>query len=154
MKLLKSDKIILKMLQADLLISQADLAEHAGMSRSSCWRRVKEFEDGGVISARVALLDPKKLGFQITVMLSVSMKEHTDENRLGFEQHVENLPQVMECYSVSGDWDYILQVVAKDMDEYNDFLNEKILQHKATRTASSSFTLRCVKYSTSLPVSV
>ena len=147
-----SDISLLKALQDNLSLSQIELAEIAGLSRSSCWRRIKEFEDAGLIKDRVTILDPAALGFQITVLLSVSMKEHTDENRKTFEGHVETLPEVMECFSVSGDWDYILQVVARDMADYNDFLNSKILLHPATRTASSSFTLRRVKYATALPL--
>ena len=122
------------------------------MSRTSCWRRIRDFEESGLIERQVALLDPKTAGFTIIVLVLVAMTEHTDENRRNFERHVSLLPEVMECYSVSGERDYLLQVVARDMDSYTDFLNRQILHHDAVRSASSTFVLRRIKYSTALPL--
>ena len=122
------------------------------MSRTSCWRRIRDFEDAGLIERQVALLNPKVAGFNIQVLLLVAMTEHTDENRQGFERHVSLLPEVTECFSVSGDRDYVLHVVVKDMDTYNEFLNSQVLKHSAVRSASSTFVLRRVKYSTVLPL--
>jgi Lrp/AsnC family transcriptional regulator len=122
------------------------------MSRTSCWRRIREFEEAGLIERRVALLNPKVAGFNIQVLLLVAMTEHTDENRQNFERHVSLLAEVTECFSVSGDRDYVLHVVVQDMDSYNEFLNRQILKHSAVRSASSTFVLRRVKYSTVLPL--
>ncbi len=122
------------------------------MSRTSCWRRIRDFEEAGLIERQVAVLDPKTAGFNIQVLLWVAMTEHTDENRHGFERHVSTLPEVTECFSVSGDRDYVLHVVVRDMDSYNDFLNGQILRHPAVRSASSTFVLRRVKYTTELPL--
>lgn len=152
MKLSVADRRLLNALQSDVTRSQSELAELAGMSRTSCWRRIREFEEAGLIAGRVALLDPKQAGFNIQVLLLVAMTEHTDDNRQDFERHVSRLPEVTECFSVSGDRDYVLHVVAKDMDSYNDFLNSQILKHSAVRSASSTFVLRRVKYSTELPL--
>ena len=152
MKLSKSDRRLLQVLQRDVTRSQADLAEEAGLSRSSCWRRIREFEKAGLIREKVALLDPKLAGFGIEVLLLVAMTEHTDENRREFENHVRRLPEVLECFSVSGERDYMLQVIAHDMDSYTDFLNTEILKHPAVRAASSTFVLKRVKYSTVLPL--
>jgi len=105
----------------------------------------------GVIEARVTLLNPKAMGLQIHVLLSVSMVEHSDRIRKAFETHVEGLPEVMTCFSVSGERDYVLQIISKDMESYNQFLNTKILHHSSVRSASSSFALRRVKYTTELP---
>jgi len=151
MNLTKSDRKLLEALQRDALISRIDLADHAGMSRTSAWRRLNEMEQAGLIEGRVTLLNPKALGFRIHVLLSVSMVQHSDRVRESFETHVEKLPEVMECFSVSGDRDYLLQIVATDMDNYNDFLNSQILHHPSVHSASSSFALRRVKYSTVLP---
>ena len=82
------------------------------------------------------------------------MTEHTDKNRESFERHVALLPEVTECFSVSGDRDYVLQVVVRDMDAYNDFLNAQILKHPAVRSASSTFVLRRIKYTTAMPLAV
>ena len=146
------DRRLLDALQNDATRSQAELAEIAGMSRTSCWRRIRDFEEAGLIERQVAILNPHRAGFQIQVLLAVAMTEHTDENRHDFEQHVELLPEVTECYSVSGERDYVLQVIVRDMDAYNQFLNSQILRHPAVRSASSTFVLRRVKYTTRLPL--
>ena len=152
MKLSASDRRLLQALQSDVTQSQSDLAEEAGLSRTSCWRRIRDFEEAGLIRQKVALLDPKIAGFGIEVLLLVAMTEHTDENRRDFENHVRNLPEVLECFSVSGERDYMLQIIAADMDSYTDFLNTEILKHPAVRSASSTFVLKRVKYSTALPL--
>ena len=90
---------------------------------------------------------------QIQVLLAVAMTEHTDKNRQDFEQHVQSLPEVTECFSVSGERDYVLQVIVKDMDAYNQFLNSQVLEHPAVRSASSTFALRRVKYTTRMQLS-
>ena len=152
MKLSRTDLRLLAELQRDTTRNQTDIAEIVGMSRTSCWRRIRDFEDEGVIERQVALLNPKKAGLNLEVLLFVAMTEHSDENRKSFERHVTLLPEVMECFSVSGDRDYLLQVIARDMESYNDFLNAQILRHKAVQSASSTFVLRRVKYSTALPL--
>jgi Lrp/AsnC family transcriptional regulator len=151
MNLSSSDHKLLEALQQDVTLSQIELAERSGLSRTSVWRRVRELEEAGVIESRVALLNPRSLGLQIHVLLSVTMVEHSDKIRQSFEAHVEDLPEVMECFSVSGERDYLLQIISKDMECYNEFLNTKILHHPSVHSASSSFALRRVKYTTSLP---
>lgn len=146
-----SDRKLLKALQKNVNLSQIELAELSGLSRTSVWRRIRELEEAGIIESRVALLNPRALGLQIHVLLSVSMVEHSDKVRQSFEAHVEGLPEVMNCFSVSGERDYVLQIISKDMESYNDFLNTKILHHASVRSASSSFALRRVKYTTELP---
>lgn len=151
-KLTNSDRLLLDALQQDTTLSQIDLTERTGLSRTSCWRRIRELEDAGLIERRVALLNAKALGFQIHVLLAVSLIGHSDRIRTDFESHVLSLPEVMECFSVSGDRDYLLQIVSPDMDAYNDFLNDQILHHASVQSASSSFALRRVKYTTALPL--
>lgn len=151
-ELSRSDRLLLNELQRDATRNQSELAELVGMSRTSCWRRIREFEEAGLIDRQVTLLNPKIAGFNIQVLLLVAMTEHTDENRQSFERHVSLLPQVTECFSVSGDRDYVLHVVVQDMDTYNEFLNTEVLKHAAVRSASSTFVLRRVKYSTELPL--
>lgn len=152
MNLSRTDRRLLNELQRDATRNQSELAELVGMSRTSCWRRIRDFEEAGLIERQVALLDPKVAGFNIQVLLLVAMTEHTDENRQSFERHVSLLPEVTECFSVSGDRDYVLHVVVKDMDTYNEFLNSQVLKHSAVRSASSTFVLRRVKYTTVLPL--
>lgn len=152
MKLSNSDRRLLSALQNDASRNQAELADLVGMSRTSCWRRVKDFEDAGLIEKRVALVNPKLAGLNIQVILRVTMTEHTDSNRQSFEALVSRLPEVTECFSVSGDRDYTLHVIVPDMESYNDFLNSRILKHESVGSASSTFVLRRVKYSTALPL--
>ena len=151
-ELSRSDRQLLQALQQDLTLSQIELADRAGLSRTSVWRRIRELEDAGLIEGKVALLNSRQLGFQIHVLLSVSMNKHSVRTRKDFEQHVQTLPEVTECFSVSGDRDYLLHIVARDMETYNDFLNTQILDHPSVHSASSSFALRRVKYTTALPL--
>jgi len=148
----RSDRRLLGALQQDSTLSQIDLAERSGKSRTSVWRRIRELEEAGLIEGKVALLNPGELGLQIHVLLSVSMVMHSDRTRKEFEAHVQTLPEVMECYSVSGDRDYVLLILSKDMESYNDFLNRNILDHPSVHSASSSFALRRIKYTTALPL--
>ena len=154
MKLSLADRRLLDALQVDATRSQVELADLAGMSRTSCWRRIRDFEKAGLIERQVAILDPRQAGFQIQVLLAVAMTEHTDENRHDFERHVQTLPEVTECFSVSGERDYVLHVIVKDMDAYNQFLNSQVLKHPAVRSASSTFVLRRVKYTTRMQLTV
>ena len=147
-----SDRKLMIALQEDMSLSQIELAERSGLSRTSVWRRVRELEEAGFIGDRVALLNPKALGFTLHVLLSVSMVEHSHEVGQSFETYVEELPEVMECFSVSGERDYVLQIISRDMESYNEFLNTQILHHWSVRSASSSFALRRVKYTTALPI--
>jgi Lrp/AsnC family transcriptional regulator len=151
-ELSRSERRLLDAMQKDTTLSQIDLAELSGKSRTSIWRLIREFEEAGLIEGKVALLNPKELGLQIHVMLSVSMVKHSDRTRQEFEAHVQSLPEVMECYSVSGDRDYVLLIISKDMESYNTFLNTQILDHPSVHSASSSFALRRVKYTTALPL--
>jgi Lrp/AsnC family transcriptional regulator len=153
MKLSNADKRLLDALQQDVTRPQADLAEIAGMSRTSAWRRIRDFEKNGLIQGQVALLDPQKAGFHIQVLLAVAMTEHTDENRRSFEEHVDALSAVTECFTVAGERDYVLHVVVPDMETYTEFLQSEILKHPAVRSASSTFVLQRVKYTTMLPLS-
>ena len=152
MKLSRADRRLLNELQKDAGRNQTELAEVAGMSRTSCWRRIREFEESGLIEKQVALLNPRLAGFHIHVLLAVSMTEHTDDNRQSFENHVAMLPEVTECFTVAGDRDYVLHIVVEDMETYTEFLNSWILKHPAVRSASSTFVLRRVKSSTMLPL--
>ncbi|MDH3692669.1 MAG: Lrp/AsnC family transcriptional regulator [Gammaproteobacteria bacterium] len=147
-----ADVELLAALQRDVTCSQVDLAAQAGMSRTSCWRRIREFEQSGLLHGKVGLVNPRLAGFGLQVLLHVTMTEHTDENRESFESHVRGLPEVTECFSVSGDRDYLLHVVAENMDTYTEFLNSQILHQTSVQSASSTFVLKRIKYTTELPL--
>ncbi len=151
-KLDKMDRKILDLLQQDATLSHQEIAERVGSSPTSCWRRIKALEERGVIMRRVALLDPTQMDLRVSVMCGVTLKEHGDKARDALESFVLGRPEVLECYSMSGDTDYMLRIVVPDVAAYEHFLMNYVLDHPFVASASSSFALRQVKYSTSLPV--
>ncbi len=154
MTLSESDRRLLDALQGDAQRGQAEVGEIAGMSRTSAWRRIREFEASGLIERRVTILNPKMVGLHIHVVLAVTMTSHADEHRMDFEAYVNRLPFVTECFSVAGDRDYMLHVIVPDIGTYDDVLISMILKHPAVASASSTFVLRRVKYTTELPLTL
>jgi len=150
--LTRSDLTLLSLIQADGALSHAELAERAVMSRSTCWRRLNELQQAGVIERRVALLDARAVGLSLFAMTWVTMQEHNDKVRKAFETFLQRVPEVLEAYSTSGNWDYLLIIAARDMDAYDKLLNGTLLSHPSVRTTSTSFALRRVKYTTALPL--
>lgn len=146
------DLRILTLLQQDARVSQAELARQVAVSATSCWRRVRALEEAGVITSQVVLLDPQAVGLGVSVLASVSLNEHGDEKREAFERFVAEHPEIVECWSMTGDRDYLLRVVVRDVEAYERFLTRHLLHHPAVGSASSSFALRQVKYTTALPL--
>ena len=148
----ETDYRILALLLEDARLTQAELAKRLALSQTSCWRRVRQLEENGVIARRVALVDPRAVGLTVSVIASVSLAEHSDESRASFETLVAGRPEVVECYSMTGDRDYMLRVVVKDVEAYDHFLTMHLLHHPAVASASSSFALKQIKYTTALPL--
>jgi Lrp/AsnC family transcriptional regulator len=148
----EADRRILCALQADASLSQAALSELIGISPASCWRRIQALEARGVLQKTVRLLDAARLGRGVNVICHVRMNSHAPESRGAFERFVAERPEVMECYSMSGEWDYLLRVVVADVAGYERFLMRDLLAHPWVATASSHFALGQVKYTTELPL--
>lgn len=146
------DRRILTLLQRDANMSHAALAERVGASSASCWRRVKALEATGVLGPAVRLVDAEKLGKGVNVLCNVRIKSHAREARTMFEAFVASRPEIVECFSMSGEWDYLLRIVVADVADYNDFLMTAMLGHASVDHASSHFALAMTKYSTALPV--
>ncbi len=147
------DRRILKCLQKDGGLSNQELAEKVGLSPSPCLRRVRALEEAGIILRRVTLLDRKKLGLSLTVILGIGMDRHTPDRFEQFEAAVAALPEVQECYLVTGqEADYQLKVVVPDMDAYQEFLLGKITRIPGVSGVRSSFVLRRVIDSTEVPL--
>jgi DNA-binding Lrp family transcriptional regulator len=144
-------KIVLE-LQADATLSHAMLAERVGASSASCWRRVRALEQAGVFIKTVRLVDQDAVGRKVNVMCSIRMRSHAADARQAFEKYVAQCPEVIECFSMSGDWDYLLRVVAADVSDYNKFLMDQLLNHPSVDGGSSHFVLALTKYTTALPV--
>ena len=146
------DRRILAVLQQRGDISHADLASEVAASPASCWRRIRAMEAAGVLGPTVRLLDPVKIGRTLNAICQVRMKSHAAEMRASFEAFVRNHPEVMDCYSMSGEWDYLLRVLVADVRAYERFLMQELLNHPAVATSSSHFALSRVKNTTAVPV--
>ncbi|MBD9374553.1 Lrp/AsnC family transcriptional regulator [Rhizobium sp. ARZ01] len=146
------DRQILRVLQRQADISHAALSEKVGASSASCWRRIKALEAAGVLGETVRLVEPEAIGRGLNVFCQVRMKSHDPAARRDFERFVESHDEVLECYSMSGEWDYLLRVVAADVRDYERLLMHGILTHEAVANSSSHFALKSVKYTTALPV--
>ena len=146
------DRRILAILQRDATVSHADLAERVGASSASCWRRVKAMEAEGILLATVRLADANRLDCGVNVLCNVRVANQLHASSIAFEKFIREHPEIVEAYSMSGDWDYLLRIVAKDVAGYNAFLMGTILKHPAVSSASSHFALETIKFTTALPL--
>ena len=147
------DVRMLAVLQENARISNVDLAEQVGMSPSPCWRRVKTLEDSGVIAKHVSLVDPAAVGLPVSVFVQVTLERQIETALETFEQTVLARPEVMECYLMTGDSDYLLRVVVADLSAYERFLMDHLTRLNGVASIKSSFALKQVKYRTALPLS-
>ena len=152
MELDKTDKRILEVLQREGRLSNRELAEKVSLSPSPCWRRLKELESQGVIMGYVAMLEPDALGLGVMAFTHVSLDNHHPETLKEFHRAIMDCPEVLECHMTSGDHDYTLKVVAKDLASYQSFLSRQLMGVKGVRSVNSSFCLRQHKLTTALPV--
>ncbi len=152
MEIDEQDRQILILLQKESALSHAEVGERVGLSAASAWRRIKRLEEAGIIRSRVALLDAAKAGLTVQVVVTVSLRHHGDGQRETFEEWVRSHPEVMECYALTGDKDYVLRVMVADMEAYDHFLTGDLLRQDCVASASSSIVLRQIKYTTALPL--
>ncbi|QGP80608.1 Lrp/AsnC family transcriptional regulator [Sphingobium sp. CAP-1] len=146
------DRRILSALQADGAISHQDLADRVGASSASCWRRIKALENAGVLTGTVRLVDPAQVGRGVNVLCNIRMRSHALEARSAFERFVDERPEIVECFSMSGEWDYLIRVVVADVADYNRFLMQTLLGHSSVAGAASHFALSMTKYTTAIPL--
>jgi len=147
------DQNILAMLQRDGRQSNQELADAIGLSPSPCLRRVRALEEEGLISGYVALLNAKKLGLTLMAFIQISMDRHTPERFAAFEQAIATHPEVLECHLITGQSaDYLLKVVVKDMEAYQQFLLGKITRIEGVTGVHSSFVMKSPVNSTALPL--
>ncbi|MGF6982550.1 Lrp/AsnC family leucine-responsive transcriptional regulator [Paraburkholderia atlantica] len=142
---------IIDALQENAELSNAELAERVGLSSSPCWRRVAELKQHGVLRGSVALVDPLKLGLTVNVFVHVSLKQQDKASLERFTQAISRRPEVMECYLMSGEADFMLRVVIEDLAKYQTLLLECLTQIPGVASIRSSFALSQVKYTTALP---
>ncbi|MDI4656400.1 MULTISPECIES: Lrp/AsnC family transcriptional regulator [Xanthobacter] len=152
MRLDAIDRKILAALQRDGRMSIADLADEVGLSPSPCLRRVRALEEDGLISRYVAVLDQRKAGLPVSVFVSIKLERQKEEALDAFSAAIRTWPEVLECYLMTGQRDYLLRVVAADLDAYERFLKQKLTRLEGIASIESSFSLEQVKYSHVLPL--
>jgi DNA-binding Lrp family transcriptional regulator len=146
------DRKILAQLQSDARIANVALADAVGLSPAPCLRRVRALEESGVIRKHVSLVDPASVGLAVSVFVHVSLERQVEKALTKFEDAIRTRPEVMECYLMTGDADYLLRVVCADLGAYERFLLDHLTQIPGVASIRSSFALKQVKYSTALPV--
>ncbi len=148
----KLDLKILQALQEDARISNYKLAQRVGLSPSPCWRRVKRLEERGIIEKYVTRLNANALNLTVIAYAQIHLENHHPDTVRQFDLLIQERPEVLECYSMSGQYDYLLKVVSSSMEAYEEFLSAHLLQIPAVRTANTSFVLKKKKYTLSLPL--
>ena len=147
----QTDRKILRTIQADASLSMNELAERCSMSKTAVWRRVRALEASGVIRKRVTLLDKEALGFGLTVFALVRTNQHSDAWFAKFQAAVRSIPEILEFHRTSGDLDYLLQIVAKDMRHY-DKVYRQLIREVDFADISSTFVMETFKSDTQLPI--
>lgn len=152
MTLTDADRRILRTLQADSRISNQELAESAGMSASACWRRVRALEEAGVIAGYPAVLDAGRCGLGFSAVVHVTMTRHDASQLDVFIDRIAERPEVLECYSTTGEADYHLRVVCRDKEAYNDFLEGFMFRLPGIAHVRTNLILKDIKQHGRLPV--
>jgi Lrp/AsnC family transcriptional regulator, leucine-responsive regulatory protein len=150
----KFDLKILHCLQSAARMHNRELAERVGLSPTACWTRVKKLEEAGVIEKYVAILNQDAVGYPDTVIVEVTLDRHDDEVLGTFEAALSKLPEVLEAYLTTGDYDYYVKVAVAGASGYEEFLREKLYKIPGIRHSRSSFMLRCLKQTYSVNVDV
>lgn len=146
------DIAILVELQVNGRLSNRELAERIGLSPTPCWRRVRDLEAAGVIRGYAALLNPEALGIQVTALANVILENHHPDTVAEFDSTIATIPEVLECHMLSGDYDYALKIVARDMTHYAQLLREQLLSLRAVHRVSSNFVMASTKTITAYPL--
>lgn len=145
------DRKILRLLQENTTLAVADVAKKVGLSTTPCWRRIQKLEEEGVIRRRVAILDPVKVNARVTVFVAIRTNMHSLEWLKRFSEVIQDFPEVVEFYRMSGDVDYLLRVVVPDIAAYDTFY-KKLISRIEIRDVSSTFAMEQIKYTTELPL--
>lgn len=143
---------ILAVLQEDATLSAADIAEKVGTATATCWRRIQRLEREGVVRARVALLNRERLGLNLMVFAHVKLANHGRDALTRFEESVREYPEVLECYTLLGETDFLLRIVTRDIKAYEAFFLDHLSRIAGVQSVSSSIALSIIKETTSIPL--
>jgi len=146
------DRKILRALQSNPEMSILDVGDVVGLSQTPCWRRLKRLEKEGVIVRRAVILDPKKLGLSVMAFANLKLNSHKEETLEALESEVRQHPEILDCFAMSGDSDYVLRVVVPSIDAYEHFLKKVVVHLPGVASVNSSFALKSVKATTDLPI--
>ncbi len=146
------DRLLLAELQNEGRVTNVDLAKRVGLTAPPCLRRVRTLEEEGVIRGYHADLDPSKLGFAITVFAMVSLRSQAEEDLRAFENHIKALPEVRECHMLNGEIDFILKIVSKDLQSFQEFLTSKLTPAPNVASVKTSLTIRTAKQQPGVPL--
>ena len=148
----QTDRRILQLLQTETGINAAAIGEKIGLSQSACWRRMQRLRDEGVIKDQAVILDPEKVGLSTMVFAQVKLTSHGRSNLTDFAEAVRKYPEVLDCYVVLGNIDFLLRIVAEDIKGYERFIYEKLSQLPGVQEVNSSMALSEIKHTTVLPI--
>jgi Lrp/AsnC family transcriptional regulator len=151
-ELSKQDLSILAILQTDASKTSSDVADMVSMSQSPCWRRINRIEQDGLIRKKVALLDRHVLGMDLVVFATINLTASGRQNLQEFELSVENFDEVVECYTMTGIWDYMLKIIVKDIRNYESFVRDRLLCLPMIREIHSHIAVTEIKNTTELPL--
>ena len=152
MNLTAKDRELVSLLQNDAQLTHSDLAQRLGFSQSACHRRVKQLEEAGIISGYRAIVDRKKLGLNVLSYVIVKLESHAEDLLSAFTKQIEQIDEVVACYAISGNGDYILKVIAEDMDAYAELALKKLARLPGVKDSSSNFVLSEVKLAEGWPL--
>ncbi len=152
MQLDRHEKAILEILQENADISTAELADRVGLSQSPCWRRVAALEQAGVIRKRVALVDRRKVGLSAQVFAQVKLSAHGRAHLADFEAAIADIPEVIECHVLMGTVDFLLRIVAANVEAYEKLFFEKLSRLPGVQEINSAIALSEIKSTTALPI--
>lgn len=148
----KTDQRILELIQSDASLSASDIAERVNLSQPPCWRRIKRLEEAGYINRRVAMLNRELLGLNVVIYTEVKLSANGRKEVGEFEEGIRSFPEVTECYVMLGRIDFLLRIVTKDIESYEDFFRNHLSQLPGVQDINSSVALSEVKYTTELPL--
>ncbi|MGC3987796.1 MAG: Lrp/AsnC family transcriptional regulator [Pseudorhodoferax sp.] len=144
----KTDLAILRILLQDARRTLQEIGAEVGLSPTSCWSRIKRLQDEGVIKRYTVEVDPASLGYQDTVIVQLTLESHTEDTLYAFGQVLATIPEILEAYLVSGDYDYYIRIAVRDTRDYERLLREKLYKIPGIRHSKSHFVLRVLKEST------
>ena len=147
-----TDLAILRLIQADASLSLGDIAKEVGLTQTPCWKRIRRMEETGIITGRVTLVNAEKLGLGISVFVAIETGDHSADWIESFAKTVADMPEIVECWRLGGDVDYLLRVVVSDMTAYDVFYRKLTARVSSLRKVTSRFAMECVKSTTALPL--